>query len=423
MRLSKFTVNIISFLITIGTVLYIGIWFMRTFKSDVGVEYAGISTVEQKLNADGYIIRNEEVLTLPDNGVVYYIADELEKVSKNSVVANIYASERFADTQAQIIEIDRKIKVLESSRIDKNFVITNMAKIDNQISESIIRLKNNALSRNYKITVQNGDELLTILNKRQLIAQKSDGFDDKIAQLENQRTNLSHSLTGLKSSIVTNTGGYFSTAVDGYENIFTSEQVENMTVDSFNKLITSQPDESLKTNHAGKIIKDFLWYILCSVDKSLCTEFSEGETYDIIFPHSSDTRIQFVLDKKLTQTNLPNAVLVFSTLEEPKNFDFSRLQELQIIKKSYSGLKIPKNALRIQDKFEGVFVLSGNEVKFKRIHRIFESDSFYLADLNDPLSSGEYLNNEQENNTYSYLSLYDAVITEGKELYDGKVVK
>lgn len=406
-----------------GTVVYIGVWFMRTFSSDVGLEYAGISTVEQKMNIDGYVMRNEKVLTFSESGVAYYIADEGEKVAKNSVVANIYESESLANTQAQILEIDRKIKVLEDSRIDKNFVITDMNKIDRQISEAVISMKNDALDHKYKSSAQKGDSLLTILNKRQLIASKTDSFDDKILQLENQKTNLSHSLTGLKGSIVTETGGYFSAAVDGYESVFTTDKLKEMTVDSFEELIASSPDNALKELNAGKLITDFKWYILCQVDKSLCTELSQGENYTLIFPHSSDTRIQFNLEKKITQTDRATAVLVFSTLAEPEGFDFSRSQEAQIIKKSYTGLRIPKAAIHILDDFEGVFVLKGNEVVFKRIKRIFESEGYYLADVSDPTKVTGISEEDAFDGGYGYISLYDAVITEGKELYDGKVVK
>lgn len=423
MKSNKALKNLIAILVTVGTVVYIGVWFMRTFSSDVGLEYIGLSTVEQKINIDGYIMRNEKVLSISESGVAYYIADEGEKVAKNSVVANIYESESLANTQEQILEIDRKIKVLEDSRIDKNFVITDMNKIDRQISEAIINMKNASLDRNFKSSTQKGDSLLTILNKRQLIASKADSFDDKIIQLENQKTNLSHSLTGLKNSIVADVGGYFSAAVDGYENIFTVDKLKDMTVDSFEELIGNTPDSFTKSNNAGKLVTDFKWYILCKLDKNLCTELVQGENYILIFPHSSDTRIEFSLEKKITQTDRASAILVFSTLAEPKSFDFSRSQEAQIIKKSYSGLRIPKNAMHIHDGFEGVFVLKGNEVVFKRIKRIYESEGYYLADISDPARQDNISEENVNDGGYGYIALYDAVITEGKELYDGKVVK
>ncbi len=423
MKLSKHVKNIIALFVSAAAVFYIGIWFLRTFATDVGTEHTGLATVEQKLDVTGYILRSEKVLERTENGVVYYIADEGEKVGKNSVVANIYESETLADTQSQILEIERKIKVLEDSAIDKNNIIIDMSKIDQQIHETITEIKNNFHAGNYKASVQNGDELLTVLNKRQLLSNKGTDFDEKIAQLENEKTNISHSLTGLKSTISTNEGGYFYTSVDGYETIFTKENLESLSVDSFAEMIESLPDENIKNNNAGKIITDFWWYILCPVDKRLCTELEAGKSYELIFPHSSEKRIKFVLEKKLTQTDRDNAVLVFKTLSAPEDFDFARFQEVQIIKKSYTGLKIPKSALRMLDGHEGVYVLKGSRVVFKRIERIFESEGYYLV---NPAAPETLIENEQDSddeNEYEYISLYDAVITKGKDLYDGKVVK
>lgn len=414
--------NLIALSVSAAAIFYIGIWFMRTFSSDVTTEHTGLATVEQKLDATGYILRHETVLENTTDGVAYYIAEEGEKVSKNSVVANIYESESLADTQAQILEVERKIKVLEDSAIDKNNSSIDISKIDRQISEKLISMKIGAVNGDFDIATQNGDDLLTILNKRQLLSKKTDSFDTQIARLENEKSNLAHSLTGLKSTISTSEGGYFSTAVDGYENVFTIEKLSELTVDSFDEMIASNPDERLKNSNAGKIITDFWWYILCPLDKSLCTELEPGETYELIFPHSSEERISFTLEKKISQTDRDTAVLVFKTLTEPKSFDFTRSQEIQIIKRSHTGLKIPKSSLRILDGEEGVYVLKGTEVVFKRVERIFESEGYYLINPTSPelRESNELEAPEEE---YEYLALYDAVIVKGKDLYDGKVVK
>lgn len=425
MKLQKPIKNLLAIIASAASLLYIGIWFMRTFSTDVGTEHVGLATIEQRLDVTGYVMRSEQVLKSTESGVAYYFADEGEKVSKNSVVASIYESENLADTQSLIEEIERKINVLENSAIDKNNIIIDISKIDQQISENLVGIKSNAVKGDFRSSAQNGDELLTILNKRQILSKQTDGFDEKIAQLENEKTNLSHSLTGLKTTVTTSSGGYFSAAVDGYETIFSVDKLKNMTVDSFEQMRSEMPDEALKSDNVGKIITDFRWYILCQVDKSSCTELEEGKIYEMVFPHSSYERIQFTLERKLSQTDRATVVLVFSTLSEPESFDFTRRQELQIIKKSHSGLKIPKSSLRILDSQEGVYVLRGSEIVFKRIERIFESEGYYLVNPIAPENRDENKEKAAQgliDTTYSYLALYDAVITDGKELYDGKVV-
>lgn len=420
MKLSKPIKTLIAIVASVASVFYIGVWFMRTFSTDVEVEHTGFATIEHKLDAQGYILRCENVLISPTQGIVYYVAGNGEKVQKNATVANIYQSESLADTQLKILEIERKIKVLEDSAIDKNNIILDIGKIDQKIYESLVAIKSNTLSRNLSSATQNGDELLTILNKRQIISKQSDNFNSQIEQLENEKTNLSHSLNGLKTSISTKQSGYFSTSVDGYEEIFSIENLENMSVDSFQEMCDASPDDNLKNNNAGKIITDFQWYILCPIDKSLCTDMYENETYQLVFPHSSNLRIDFRLEKKITQTDRQTAVLVFKTLCEPEAFDFTRLQDVQIIKNVYSGLRIPKSSLRMLDGYEGVYTLKGSEVVFKRVERIFENEGYYIVNIHSDQNASE---DQKDDSTYNYLSLYDSVITKGKDLFDGKVVK
>ena len=114
-------------------------------------------------------------------------------------------------------------------------------------------MKTSAAMRDFKSSVQSGDELLTMLNKRQILSKKVVGFENKIAVLEAKKTNLSHSLSGLKSTVVTTQSGYFSTAVDGYENIFSVDKIENMSVHSFEEMCKLQPEEYIKQNNLGKM--------------------------------------------------------------------------------------------------------------------------------------------------------------------------
>ena len=93
------------------------------------------------------------------------------------------------------------------------------------------------------------------------------------------------------------------------------------------------------------------------------------------------------------------------------DFNFMREHVVEITIKDYSGLRIKKEALRIVDGEEGVYVLEGNTVKFKRVQKIYENDGYYVVSKNDTKESD-----------IPYIEMYDAVINNGKELYDGKVI-
>ena len=63
---------------------------------------------------------------------------------------------------------------------------------------------------------------------------------------------------------------------------------------------------------------------------------------------------------------------------------------------------------------QGVYVLHGNELKFREIITLYETDEFVLCDTdeeNEALFSS------------TTIKLYDKIVTEGTDLYAGKIVK
>ncbi len=98
-----------------------------------------------------------------------------------------------------------------------------------------------------------------------------------------------------------------------------------------------------------------------------------------------------------------------------------RKEKIQIITETYSGLKVPEQALRRvetetenddgkkeTEKVLGVYVLYGQVVRFRRIDILQSCGDYVVADVSEK-SKGE-------------IALNDMIITKGRNLYDGKVV-
>jgi hypothetical protein len=143
-------------------------------------------------------------------------------------------------------------------------------------------------------------------------------------------------------------------------------------------------------------------------------DFVLGESYDIVFPYSLDTELSMKLEKKITQTDSDDALLVFSSRTNYPDFSFLRYQPVELKHKTYKGLSVPKSAIRVKDGKEGVYVLDGNIVKFKTVDIMFENAGKYVCRLPDDYNIA-YIDEEK-------LSLYDIIIVEGNQIYDGRVL-
>ena len=128
------------------------------------------------------------------------------------------------------------------------------------------------------------------------------------------------------------------------------------------------------------------------------------------------------LEKKNTAGD--ETVLVFSAKEMQSGFDFSREQKVTVTTDTVSGYRVPSSALRMVDGTVGVYIRSGNTIKFRVCDVIYESGIYTLVNTNTEGVTLYASDEDEENDIYCKgLMLYDNVIVSGaKELYPDRIV-
>ena len=90
-----------------------------------------------------------------------------------------------------------------------------------------------------------------------------------------------------------------------------------------------------------------------------------------------------------------------------RNLANLRIHDIEIIVDDYVGIKINNDAIREVDGEKGVYVQRGNIIQFRKINIIYSAEDYSVVE-----SVADS----------AYLQQYDSVITQGVDLYDGKVV-
>ena len=86
-----------------------------------------------------------------------------------------------------------------------------------------------------------------------------------------------------------------------------------------------------------------------------------------------------------------------------------RKEKAQLAFNEYKGLKISPTAIRVNDKGEkGVYVKTGNIIRFKKANVLYSSSDVIIA--------------ENKRGAQGYVKLYDDIVVEGTDLYDGKII-
>lgn len=406
----KFLQNLATISISIFIIVYFVVRVIFSYSNEISYSQAIGASYEQSDELIGYILRNERLVDSNIEGIVYTNADEGERIKKGQLLATVYASAGEKNIKERILEIDKSIDVLSSSQIDTSYLTSDIGRLDGDIYELLTKNRLSVEKNTLDTATKNRTDLLVSLNKRQIITKQVKTFEPLITALKNEKAQLEASLTGELGKITSPASGYFSGDIDGWEELFTIEALSSMTVDSFNDLIKNtitKDDASI-----GKICLDYYWYTLCPIDKNLAVDYTVGKTYKLEYPSTTNRVFEAKLEKMITQTDKDEVILVFSSNTIDEGFRYTRKQSVRIIKESLDGLRINKEALRIINGTQGVYTISGNTVRFKKVEIIYTSDDYYLV---KQLKS-------TDKDYASSLTLYDNVIIGGKDLYDGKVI-
>lgn len=420
------------FALCVLLVIYAAKQLVSLVNSNIETELALSVTSRESLELDGYIMREEVILEGTTDGVMLARVGDGERISKDKEAVRIYYSENDYSVETEIRALDDRIDILERSSLDTSYVFADMNKMDDEIEELISTSLIYSAKNDLVGALSNRDELLVRMNKRWLITNPTKVFEEKIADLKAQRSLLSSGLAGASSRVISpNVSGYYYSSVDGYENIFSADKIPTLTVDEFSEMIKSSP-EAYSGRPAGKIVTDYKWYVACQVSAEEARFFDVGLSYPVEFTYNYGTELQMTLNSKITENGDDTAVLVFISKEMPSDFDFARIQRVKVTYNEYSGLKVPKDAVRVINDVKGVFVVSGTQIEFKRAEEIYSIDDYYIIEA-DPESdkyAKKYIRktiiDDEGKETHTYfrsLSLYDQVVVKGKDLYDGMKVE
>ena len=419
-------------------------------KEKLETETAMAVSIENKVNTTGYIFRSEKVIAGVDRGTVFASVADGEKVAAGSKVANIYADGSGADDKARVDEIDKKLFILKSSTVDQEFFTADAVKLQKDRDDALDNVVRSKANNDFQDCILKKEQLLISMNKLETVT-TGKGFDDTISELEAEKERLSTGQGESYGSIYASHSGYYCGIVDGYENIFLPSMLSNMSIDDFRIISERRPEQSVIDSNAGKLITDSRWYVCCEIPNEEAAIFKavDKETQklitkscEVVFPFSHGLTLDMKVERVISETDKNTTVLVLSTTELPESFAYERAQKIEITGEKYTGFKVPKEAMRkLDNKINGVYVLVGNTVYFRRAEPVYEVDGYYIIRYETDSEKEEYAatlakqqeEREQAENAgqtytpevpvYRYLSLYDNVIVSGKELYDGKNIK
>ncbi len=391
------------FLITFVAVFVFHQVYSSVYKPVVTESAEFFETVDG-LKIDGTIIRRESIITGSKKGSLHFAVENGMRVAKEGIVATVYGSDEASITLSAIADINRQIKDIEDMTAYNDLQAVDLDVVNNKVDKALNGVVLGTRGSNFTGVNSNLRELLSAINRRQLITGEQTDFSDKLNALKDKKTKLEASLPAEKGSIRAAQSGYFVSGTDGYETVFTAADLSTVTSEFLAK---AKPNKTPK-NAIGKIVSDYEWYIAAPISLSDSLKYKEGDTLTIKTAIKSHSSLTVTVKKINVSEEINEAVIIFSCQQMSSELATLRKGNMTVVSKTYSGLKVSRRALRVIDGKSGVYVLSGRSVKFVPVNVIYRADDYVIC--------------EQEVSNSSVLRLYDEVVVKGRNLYDGKVV-
>ncbi|MCB6502353.1 hypothetical protein LI148_18095 [Colidextribacter sp. 210702-DFI.3.9] len=420
MKQGKPVITVAIAAIAVALVIYFGFYVAKVFSEPYTTALAYTYTSNDSAEAVGILVRQETVLPA-QTGIVDVTRSEGEKVGVGQSVAQVYRDSQAQNNQADLEALADQIQLLEYSSDGGG--VDSAAKLDENILQAVTALHAASGVGDYNQLEDQARTLKSTVLKRGYVYGNGLGAEElsqKLNDLKSQYAALKQQTSSSTSSVRAPQSGVFSTLVDGYETAVTPQTVFQLTPSSLSALLAGQGKEA--GGGMGKLITSTRWYFAAALPVSVAERLKEGSTATLRFSGDFDQDIDMRVDQ-VGQAEGDKSVVVFSTDRYLSQTTLLRQQTAELIFNSWSGLRIPKQALRmekstytdketgqeVQNNRLGVYALLGGRAEFKTVEVVTEGDDYYVVrsttDESDALRAG------------------DEVIVRATELYDGQLLE
>lgn len=404
---SRWTSVIILVLSLFVLIFFVGQVFFAGGEKVV-TETAFTYSMTEDVPFEGVFLRNETVVYSSGGGVLDYEHSDGSKVGKSSVIARRYRSEADIERRREIEKINEQIAVLTDAQRLAGTDNNQLETISSQINERHSLILESLIDGNYAAAQDQETAILGVLSKREISRGDVASYEAKISSLRSRVSELEAMLSGDVEDIYAGGAGYFVSGVDGYEGRISFDDANSITADRIDEIL-DKPKLSTDSAAVGKLIADYRWRVAAVIDSELLFGCYEGGEVTLRV-RSDPTPIKAEI-VSITDTGRGDgtAVYVFECATLTSSVASGRTAQFKYIVNSYGGLRVSRSAIRYNDQQErGVFIVQGGKLVFRKIDVEYWGEDYIIcAQVPDD----------------GYLKLYDKIVTEGKDLYEGKVVE
>ncbi len=381
--------------------LYLAYQLFGNMGQSIRTKEALITTVEETVDASGIFVRDQILVTGKGGSSARYLVENGERVGKGQQVAMFFNSEAAAQTFQICQELEHQLAALREAYANLTSGMDSL-KMDSMIYDTLKQLAQELDGGR----TDGVSSLYASLN--QLILSRGNGGDNitlkaQIDRVEAELKAEKAKLSGGSKAVTASEAGYFIKSTDGYETRFDVASLSVLTVED---VLQAAPDPDT-TGAIGSLLQDFAWYYAAVVDHNTAEALRNRTSVSARFPKISDTLLDMTVVSLRTEED--RALVILKCTDMDAKYLSARRESIQLVLNTYTGIPVPREALRQLEGKWGVYCMDGSVAKFKPVTWIYQTEEYYLVPSAARPAEGLYR--------------YDKMILGAKNLFDGQVVQ
>lgn len=403
MRKTSPLMKILPIAVLAAVLFYFAVQLYNYLSDPVSTTLVTEGQAEDTIALNGWLLRDEEVLPA-QSGTLSRERQEGDRVGVGQVLATVYADDGALQTVSQIETLELQLQQLQfalTSYLDPDAAL----KLDTSITGDILTLRQTLTGGDYTAADSDIAQLKAAVLKRDHPYTSQEEIETEIKAVEGQISSLKASLSGA-ATVTAKAAGTYSAVCDGYETVLTTAFLEDVTPGKLARLQPAGTESSM-----GKLIYGDTWYYVVSLPEEQAAQLKALGTVTLRFAKGFDQNLRMQVANVSAAEN-GQAAVTLSCRKYLAQTTLLRHQAADVILRTYEGLRVPSNALRVSEEgVTGVYCLDGVTAAFRPVTVLYQGQGYALVRPADGAADTRMLR------------AGDEVIASAGALHDGKVIQ
>jgi putative membrane fusion protein len=305
-------------------------------------------------NVETTLVRDETLNSVSDYMKVDFFVTEGQSVAKGTKIADIYKTSLNEKTITDLATLQQNIKEYQENTALKGVVNNEITEKNKQINNRMQEISDVVTGKSDADLVSLERKMIELMQqKSELLKQYSSTNHSELNAMYQQEADLKKKIAEGTEAVSASEAGIVSFNLDGFEGVLVPDALESLTKQDLDNAKKGIKTEKKEDEQEGKkplyrLVNNFRWYcVIYAEQKNTISEIRENELFQLHFEAMDDKPYEAKVIK-VRDMEEGGKLYILEMGEDIGPLLSVRFANVTM-KKKYTGIKVPLNALYDED--------------------------------------------------------------------------